>query len=247
MLYLQNISRACKRLLRCSVKSCSRWRETHLLQRACTRPRTTQEHKWSYIWPSYSSCSGKAPDDFGGRFAWAETVLSAPQRCYKIPGKKVVSDHKEIFSKLLLQSYSGANGLAPRAQVSPLLWKSGAGIWPNRGVLARGKPQKWKRFQVKSSVLRLEGRAVCSAQTWRRHRRKPARDAGRDCLHLLTSHPFERCAQVTHRGSPTSLALGPLSPKIHRCRWHRQKRWIVYHRENRPQQHADKTETKVTL
>lgn len=212
--YLQNLSRACKRLRRCSAKSCSRWRETHLPRRACTRPRTTQEHKWSYIWPSYSSCSDKAPDDFSGMFAWAETVLSAPHRCYKVAGRKAVSAHKEIFSELLLQSYSGGNNLAPCARISLLLWKSGAGIWPNRGVLARGKPQKGKHFHIKSAVLRLEGRAMCSAQTRRRHGGKPARNAGHDCLHLLIPHPFERCAQVMHWGSSTSLALGPLPKSI---------------------------------
>lgn len=54
-LYLQNISRACKRLLCCSVKSCSHQAQSHLWQRACTRPRTAHEHKGSYTCPPCSS------------------------------------------------------------------------------------------------------------------------------------------------------------------------------------------------
>jgi len=38
-----------------------------------------------------------------------------------------------------------------------------------------------------------------------------------------------------------------LSPEVRRRGSHRQEHQILYHRENRPQQHADNTETKVTL
>lgn len=109
VLYLQNIPRVRKRLLRCSVKSCSRWAERRLLQRACTRPRRAQEHKGSYTCPPCSSCSAGAPGAFSRRFARVQTVLSAPRCCCEGAGEKGVSRHKERFSKLLLQPHSGAN------------------------------------------------------------------------------------------------------------------------------------------
>lgn len=93
-----------------------------------------------------------------------ENALSVPHCCCKVAGKKVVSDHKEIFSKLLPQSCSGTYCLAPRAQVTLLLGKSGV-VQPS--CPARGKPREWKRFQIKPAVLWLEGRATRSAQTWR--------------------------------------------------------------------------------
>lgn len=244
--YLQNISSACKRLLPCSVKRCSRWRETRLLQRACTRPGTTQEHKWSYIWPSYSSCSDKAPDDFSGRFAWVENALSVPHCCCKVAGKKVVSDHKEIFSKLLPQSCSGTYRLAPQAWVTLLLGKSGAGIWPNRvvqlgenhesGSIFKSNLQScgWKEGQCVQHRLGDTQREICLGCWW--WPPAPSR----------LTHPGNS-TQVMRWGSSTLLTPGLPSPQIHRHWWHRQEHQIRYHPENHPQQNADKTETKVTL
>lgn len=115
---------ACKRLLCCSVKSCSHRAESHLWQRACTRPCTAQEHKGSYTCPPCSSRSAEAPGAFSRRLAWVQAVLSAPHCCCRGTGEKGLAHHRERSEKLLIQPHSGANtGIVP----TPL--ETWAGIW----------------------------------------------------------------------------------------------------------------------
>lgn len=154
VLYLQNISRARKRLLCCSVKSCSHWAGCHPWQRACTRPGTAQGHKGSYTCPPCSSRSAEAP---GGRFGQVQTVPCAPHCCCKGTGEKGVLHHNERFSKLLLLPHSGANNRdGPHSSGNPEM---------AFGTPARGEPRKWRHFLVQSTVLQLEGCAMSSAQT----------------------------------------------------------------------------------
>lgn len=211
VLHLQNISRARKRLLCCSVKSCSHRAESHLRQRGCTRPCPAQEHKGSYTWPPCSSLSAGAPGAFSGRFAWVQTVLPASHCCCGGTGEKGLAQHKERSPKLLLQPHSSANNRdCPH---------SSGKLELAFGIPARGKSRKWRHFLVQSTVLQLEARAMSSAQPWRHHTGQWA-----DCLQLLISHPYERCAQIMHWHSSISPALGQLCPKIHRYGCH----WICY-------------------
>lgn len=233
MLHLQNISRACKRLLCCSVKSCSHRAESHLRQRGCTRRCTAQEHRGSYTCPPCSSFS------WSSRCLQREICLSADcAACSSLllPGhwEKGLAQHKERSPKLLLQPHSAASnrGFPHSSGKLELAF----------GIPAGGKSWKWRRFLVQLTVLQLAARAMSSAQTWRHHTGQWA-----GCLQLLISHPYERCAQVMHWRSPVSLAAGQLCPKIQGYRCHRQDQWPVYHPENCPQQQADKTEIKVTL
>lgn len=102
VLYLQNIFRACKRLLCCSVKSCCHWAESHLwLQRACTRPGTAQEHRGSYTCPPCSPRSAEAPGAFSGRFAPVQTELAAPLCCCQGSGERECHTTRKGFPNCL--------------------------------------------------------------------------------------------------------------------------------------------------